>query len=325
MHDDPYPLLHRLAAAADDALTGVPLPPDGRYQVVTTTVDEVTAHIVRTLRDGFAGRGPADYPLLVLGWGRCRVGSTAVTNLFGMAGAAAYYQPVKTIGRFALTGGTGSPWKLPDGEPVLFAKEMAGPYVPFEALFNPARCLVEAGWPVDRLRLLVLDRQPRASLDSWMAKWADRIGRERVVENFVLSTLNYARMRAYAAAEGLAVTHFPYECSRAPQETVSRLFDRLGIGHLYRPGMLTGWGAAGDLNSEQSKIHHPVEPEPYVVPGLHGNADEYRFRDRPVTNLTGPELEVADSPEVVEAYRVSVRACAQELDLPVPLRDEIFG
>lgn len=322
---DPYPLLHRLAAADDDALTSTPLPPDGRYQVVTTTVDEVTAQIVRTLRDGFAGRSPADYPLLVLGWGRCRVGSTAVTNLFGMAQAAAYYQPVKTIGRFALTDGEGSPWKLPDGEPVLFAKEMAGPYVPFEALFNPARCLIEAGWPVDRLRLLVLDRQPRASLDSWMAKWVGKIGRARVVENFVLSTLNYARMRRYAAAEGLAVTHFPYECSRLPEETVSRLFARLDIGHLYRPEMLTGWGAAGDLNSDQSKIHNPVEPEPYVVPGLHGNADEYRFRDRQVTALTEAELAVADSPEVVDSYQVSVTSCVQELDLPVPLRDKIFG
>ncbi|MFY1701896.1 hypothetical protein ACN28G_09195 [Micromonospora sp. WMMA1923] len=322
---DPYPLLHRLAAADDAALTGVALPPDGRYQTVTTTVDDVTAQIVDTLRDGFAGRGPADYPLLVLGWGRCRVGSTAVTNLFGMAGAAAYYQPVKTIGRFALTGGGGAPWKLPDGEPVLFAKEMAGPYVPFEALFNPARCLVEAGWPVDRLRLLVLDRQPRACLDSWMAKWAGKIGRDRVVQNFRLSTLSYARMRGWAAAEGLAVTHFPYECSRAPQETVSRLFDRLGIGELYRPGMLTGWGSAGDLNSDESKIHHPVEPEPYVVPGLHGNADEYRFRDRPVTVLNADELAVADSAEVVDSYRVSVRSCGQELDLPEPLRDEIFG
>ncbi|GAA2357790.1 hypothetical protein Cme02nite_33620 [Catellatospora methionotrophica] len=322
---DPYPLLHQLATAGDPALNSTPLPPDGRYQVVTSTVDDVTAQIVRTLRDGFAGRAPADFPLLVLGWGRCRVGSTAVTNLFGMAGAAAFYQPVKTIGRFVLTGGEGSPWKLPDGEPVLFAKEMAGPYVPFEALFNPARCLIEAGWPVERLRLLILDRQPRASLDSWMAKWEAKIGRKRVVENFTLSTLNYALMRDYAAAQGLAVTHFPYESSRAPEQTVSRLFDRLGIAGLYRPQMLTGWGAAGDLNSDQSKIHHPVEPEPYVVPGLHGNADEYRFRDRQVSVLTDEELAVADSAEVVASYQESVRSCARELDLPAPLREEIFG
>jgi hypothetical protein len=158
-----------------------------------------------------------------------------------------------------------------------------------------------------------------------MAKWAGKIGRERVVQNFVLSTLTYARMRAWAGTEGVAVSHFPYECSRRPQETVSRLFDRLGIGHLYRPGMLTGWGAAGDLNSDQSKIHHPVEPEPYIVPDLHGNADEYRFRDRPVTVLTEAELAVADSAEVMASYQVSVRSCGRELELPGPLRDEIFG
>lgn len=320
-----YPLLRELAAADAAELDSTPLPPDGRYQVVTTTVDEVTAQIVQTLRDGFADRATADFPLLVLGWGRCRVGSTAVTNLFGMADAAAYYQPVKTIGRFVLTGGQGAAWKLADDEPVLFAKEMAGPYVPFEALFNPARCLIEAGWPVDRLHLLILDRQPRASLDSWMAKWEGKIGRTRVVENFMLSTLNYARMRAYATAEGVALTHFPYECSRQPEETVPRLFDRIGIGHLYRPQMLTGWGAAGDLNSEQSKIHNPVEPEPYVVPGLHGSGDEYRYRPRPLSCLTEQEIAVADSDEVRDAYQASVLACAAELDLSASLQDEIFG
>jgi hypothetical protein len=41
--------------------------------------------------------------------------------------------------------------------------------------------------------------------------------------------------------------------------------------------------------------------------------------------LTPAELAVADSPEVVESYRVSVESCARELDLPAPLRDEIFG
>jgi hypothetical protein len=320
-----FATLRELTAQDAPELLDTPLPPDDRYQVITTTLAEVTAQIVATLRTGFASVAVADFPLLVVGWGRCRVGSTAVTNLFGMAGAASYYQPVKTIGRFVLTGGHGAPWKPPVGEPVAFAKEMAGPYVPFEDLFNPAQCLIEAGWPVEKLHLMVLDREPRASMDSWMAKWEGKIGRERVVENFYLSTLNYGRMRSFAAREGLAMTHFPYECSKQPAETVSRLFARIGISDLYDPAMLVGWGQAGDLNSEQSKIHNPVEPEPYIVPGLHGSGDEYRYRAREITCLTEAELAVADSAEVRAAYQASADACAAELELPEPLRVEIFG
>jgi len=322
---DVFPMLRDLAASDSPRLDEVPLPPDGRYQLAETTMASVTACVVDVLRSGFRGRRADEYPLFVVGWGRCRVGSTAITNLFGVAGVPAYYQPVKTIARFALTSGQGAPFPVPDGEDAIFAKEMAGPYVPCEALFNPVGCLLAAGWPAARLHLLVLDRAPRDSLDSWMAKWEEKIGRERVVENYLLSTLNYARMRSFAAAEGVAVTHFPYEASRRPEATVPRLFARLGIADRWAPGILSGWGASGDLNSEHALVRYPVEPEPYVVPGLHGNADEYRYRPRRVELLTGDELAVADRPEVVASYRTSVDACREELHVEPGLGAELFG
>jgi hypothetical protein len=68
-----------------------------------------------------------------------------------------------------------------------------------------------------------------------------------------------------------------------------------------------------------------VEPEPYVVPGLHGNADEYRYRPRRVELLTGDELAVADSREVVASYRTSVDACREELHVEPGLGAELFG
>jgi hypothetical protein len=61
------------------------------------------------------------------------------------------------------------------------------------------------------------------------------------------------------------------------------------------------------------------------VPGLHGSGDEYRYRAREITCLTEDELAVADSAEVRAAYQASADACAAELELPEPLRAEIFG
>ncbi|MEU2509036.1 hypothetical protein ABZ621_30590 [Streptomyces sp. NPDC007863] len=319
------PALDELLREADPGLRDTELPPDGRYQREATTIRRVDAAVVETLRGGFGGRAAADYPLLVVGWGRCRVGSTAITNLFGIAGVPSYYQPVKTVARHVLTGGAGSPWHLPDGESALFAKEMAGPYVAYECLFNPVRNLIEAGWPADRLRLLVLDREPEACLDSWMAKWEGRIGRRRVVENFVRSTANYGAMRRFAAEEGVSVTHFPYEAAKQPEVTVRLMFERLGVGDRYRSEILDDWGAAGDLNSEHALVRYPVEPDAYVVPGLHGNEVAYRYKPRAISRLTEEERAVAAAPAVRERYLESVAHCCAELGIAEPLRTKLFG
>jgi hypothetical protein len=254
------------------------------------------------------------------------VGSTAITNLFGIAGVPAFYQPVKTVARFVLSDRQDGPhFVLPEGEPVLFAKEMAGPYVTYECLFNPVRNLIEAGWPADRLRLLVLDREPEASLDSWMAKWEGKVGRRRVVDNFCLSTANYQAMRRFAGAEGVQVTHFPYEASKRPEVTVARLFDRLGIADRFRPGILTDWGKAGDLNSEHALVRYPDEPEAYLVPGIHGNEQDYRFRQRAISRLTDEERAVAAEPAIRDRYTESVERCCADLAVEPELRAELFG
>lgn len=313
----------REATAADaPGLADMPLPPDGHYQRAGTTIREMSDAVCGVLRAGF--EQVSDFPLLVVGWGRCRVGSTAMTNLFGLAGAGAYYQPVKTIARFRLVGEEGAPWRFGPRERVLFAKEMAGPYVHYEALFNPIECLMAAGWPADRLHLLILDREPRASLDSWMGKWHEKIGRARVIENFVLSTLNYDRMRAFARREGVAVTHFPYEASRAPAETVRWMFDRVGAGELFDERMLTGWGASGDLNSADARIHFPEEPREYVVPGIHGQGSAYSYQPRRIDQLREDELAFAEDEAVVASYRASVDGFCGEFEVSPEWRRKIF-
>ena len=246
-----------------------------------------------------------------------------MTNLFGMADIPAYYQPVKTIARHRLAGDDGRSWGPFDGKKVLFAKEMAGPYVHYEALFNPIDILIKAGWPISQLHLLILDRDPQASLSSWFNKWETRIGRQRVLDNFLLSSLNYARIRSYADRVSVGVTHFPYEASRLPELAVEKLFDAIGIGHHFSPSILTGWGDSGDLNSNQSRVINPDEPEPYIVPGLHGTGDSYRYQHRAADDLTGPEIEVARSLQA--SYDISVERCATELNLQPEELQAIIG
>ncbi|WP_433261022.1 hypothetical protein ACQPZF_25705 [Actinosynnema sp. CS-041913] len=303
---------------ADDAeadLVHAELEPDGAYQLRPTTVAALSDEVSRTLARGFTGRSPRDFPLLVVAWGKCRVGSTALTNLFGVAGIPAYYQPVKTIARHVMVGGSGAPWALPDGQEVLFAKEMAGPYVHYETLFDPIGCLLDAGWPKERLHLLVLDREPVASLNSWLVKWQGKIGRRRVRDNFELSTLNYPRIRARARAAGVPVTHFAYEASRQPADAVRRLFERLGVADRYEDTVVTGWGSRGDLNSEAATVIYPDEPEPYHVPGLHSSGDGYSYRRTSEVALTAEDEELARADHIDGIYRTSVLACARDLGI----------
>ena len=303
--------LVELVREDDPALDHVELAPDGVYQRRSVTLAEATRETAAVLREGFSsGRGS---PLIVIGWGKCRVGSTALTNLFGISGVPAYYQPVKTILRYHLLGGRGRPWHLPDGADVVFAKEMAGPYVICEALFNPVRCLVDAGYPPERIHLLVLERDPEEALASWLDKWSHRVAPERLVRTFVLSSLNAGRMHAYAERAGVERTSFPYEASREPELTVPRLLARLGAE--YRPEILEDWGATGRLESADSAIVFPEEPEPYAMPGLHGSGDAYRYRTRPTDSLTDEHRALIREHGLDDLHRRSLEACARDLGL----------
>jgi hypothetical protein len=46
-------------------------------------------------------------------------------------------------------------------EPHIFCKDVGGPYLMAECLYIPLQMLIEAGYPADRLHLIMLDRDPR--------------------------------------------------------------------------------------------------------------------------------------------------------------------
>lgn len=315
-------LLDALSAGEWD-LNGLALEPDGRYQTQARTLGDMDESVIRTLAKEFQTHPEPDFPLLVVGWGKCRTGSTALTNLFGLNGVAAYYQPVKTIARHELLGQPGDPWPVP-GDRVVFAKEMAGPYVIYETVFNPIDLLVRAGWPADRLHLLVLNREPLACLSSWQNKWSDRIGRDRVLQNFLISDANYERVQSGAKQLGVPVTNYVYEATRHPEVAVPALFSRLGISDSYHAESLSNWGSRGNLNSEQAAVRYPREPEPYVVANLHSAGDSYMFVGRDAADLAEAEVAAIHEHAVVDNYTRSVERCRADLALPeamIPVPD----
>ena len=264
--------------------------------------------------------------MLYCAWGRCRVGSTPLTNLFGVAGIPSYFQPVKVIFRHSLVGRAGAPWLVPsaDDQPHIFSKEMAGPYVLAESLFLPLRPLLEAGYPADRLHFIMLDRDPASSLASWLEKWSDRIPESRLIHNYVVATLNTLRVESFAARHGIPITHYVYEASKEAAQSVRTLFDRLGLATRFAESAVTDWKERGHLESKNSGITFLSEPPVYTVSGIHGSDTGYKYRARK-TSLTDAQLTVLERFGIHDIYRASVKACVRDLGLDAAMSDRLFG
>jgi adenylylsulfate kinase len=311
----------------DPSLSTRIMEPDGYFQTRRTTLNE-TARAVSELNAKVLSRRSADsLPTIIFAWGKCRVGSTALTNLFGIAGLLAYYNPIKTAVRHFTLNGPAEAWDVPqrDAHKFVFAKEMSGPYHLTDCVINPLQILVEAGYPTNRIELLVLDRDPCRSLDSWFNKFGDRIPQERLAQHYVLSALNGFRIKAYAAKVGIRTSHYVYEASRIPSNAISRMFRRLGMAEHYNLDVVENWNEKGALASTHSKIIFPPAPKPCTTDGLHASETRYLYKERSADRVT-PELRaLIEQAGVLERYREAAVFCAAELNLSAEDRTKMLA
>ncbi|SFN98833.1 Uncharacterized NAD(P)/FAD-binding protein YdhS [Bradyrhizobium sp. Ghvi] len=303
------------------------LAPDGKYQNRPAALDELMWEVRDCLGEAFRHWAPEDFPTLYCAWGRCRVGSTALTNLFGVAGMPSYFQPVKVVLRHRLLGNPGEPWAAPTAaeQPHIFSKEMAGPYVLAESLFLPLQPLIEAGWPAEKLHMIMLDRDPASSLASWLEKWSDRVPEDRLIQNYVISSLNALRVESYARRHGVPVTHYVYEASKDATGSVRKLFDQLGLGERFIESAVTDWKERGQIETKGSGVTFLSEPKIYTVVGLHGSDTAYRYRSRKTASLSEALLQVIGRYGIDDIYRASVAACIRDLSLDTDTAARLFG
>ncbi len=303
------------------------LEPDGYFQTRRTTLTEITRAVTELNIESFRKRSAEDLPTVIVGWGKCRVGSTALTNLFGIAGIPAYYNPIKTAVRHFMLDSPAEAWEVPQRaeHTFLFAKEMSGPYHLADCTVNPLQILVEAGYPTNRIELLVLDRDPYRSLAGWLNIWGHLLSHERLVQHYVLSALNAIRITAYAAKVGIGISHYVYEASRIPDKAISRMFLRLGIGQLYRGDVVENWNEKGALDSKHSKIIFPVLPRPLSgIPGMHASEPRYLYKERSADRISSEHKALIERTGVIERYRETAYSCAEELACSTEDRRIVF-
>lgn len=95
-----FEALARMIINDDPQLDALPLPPDGVFQKMPTTLEELTCNVAADLSE-VLGRHAGQPPTLLFLWGPCRVGSTALLNVFAESGFNAIYQPIKNLLRQA--------------------------------------------------------------------------------------------------------------------------------------------------------------------------------------------------------------------------------
>jgi len=311
----------------DPSLSNLWLEPDGKYQTLGFALAAMTSEIVAILSRAFKERATDDFPTLYYGWGRCRVGSTALCNLFGTAGLPAYFQPVKSAMRNVLTGSAPVPWILPAAaeQPHVFSKEVAGPYLMAECLYIPLQILIEAGYPPDRLHLIMLDRDPVLSLASWLNKWSDRVPRDRLLKHFVVASLNAVRVEGYAARQGVATSHYIHEASREPVRAAAALFHRLGLSDRFSAAAVTDWDGVEAFDTDRSSLIFTPEPDVYFVPDIHRAGPGYRYLDRNRGLVTDGDLDLLNRMGIPDLYRACAVACLRELQLSLDLSGTMLG
>jgi hypothetical protein len=320
--------LHELAdliASNDPSLNTLHLAADGTFQTRDMSSESAASEVVSHLRGVFDRTDPCDLPHLYYGCGRARGGSTALTNVFGVAGIPSYYQPVKSVLRHVLNNTKAPEWDIGGGPKHVFAKETFGPYTLAECLFQPVDMLVSAGYPAHKIDLIAFDREPMSALASWIAKWSGRVPVERLVFHFVLAGLNVQRVMRSAKLHGIRTTTYVYELSKDPVFAVGKLFDRLAIPSLFSAAAVTGWHEGGDLASERSSIIFPDEPDIYHVPGLHSSDVAYRFHARAAAEVPKPYVVLLEKMNAAASYGASIQSCISDLEIEPTKAKAIFG
>jgi hypothetical protein len=226
---------------------------------------------------------------LILCISPCRSGSTVLLRVFGASGIPSYYQPWKNVLRWAMQGGEHF-WDFPSGPTPIFIKETIGPYTRIETEFNPFDLVQAVGYPVEKLRLMLVARDPLQTWASWQSLW----GKKTRFELFLAAFERVESIRQQIKAAGLPLVHFIYESVRdyGAETAIRNMFMQLGLPFISQA--VRGWFDLPPFGREGSNIFYPQEPEAFWVENIHEKVEtadglEYFARPEPLPGIT-PEL-----------------------------------
>ena len=251
---------------------------------------------------------PDTPPMLVVIAGPCRVGTTALTNIFVQASIPSHMQPIKSARRAIEIGGKIIPWIIDGSEgkgDFVVCKETLGPETPAE-FFNPIQILLEAGYPKEKLILIPIVRDPVQAYASWIRMWG-----EVDLEKFKLAYQLTSITKTTAKINGIKTIPYVHEVIQDNQAdiVISQLFKRLGL--VTSSDVIHNWGALRQNGNNASFYDDPPEK---FIDGIK-NRGEYKYEDLPVTEKDVKCIE--HNPVLKDIYESFRKSCEESLKVTI--------
>lgn len=298
------PIAWQLGIDTSDLLFGNTCPP---YRVTDKSNTEIEYRLVQTVRDTWVMPFKRSrFPMMILLLGKCRVGSTALANVFGHCGLATYYQPLKAALRHEMVDKFARLPNLPGNDSVFCIKETFGPYTLIEATFDPLHILLLAEWPVDKICVVLLERKPTATLSSWVRNWSYKISMEAIERQFVIASLQRLQIERQCADHNVRCLLHRYETSNT-ELTIGSLFSEIGVASLFTRQALSGWQFTGSSNGSIDKVIFPDEPSEFEVPNLHTSRDKFDLNAEEPMSLSGAGLNLIEAYRLQELYETNLQ------------------
>ncbi len=251
---------------------------------------------------------------LILSISPCRSGSTILLRVFSASGIQSYFQPLKNTLRWLLQDELYF-WQIPQF-PIcrIFLKETLGPFTQAESQFNPLQLLLEIGFPIDKLYVIILGREPLITWNSWTRYWQGKTDISHLIDAY----LTTEQVRQQVATLGIPSTCLVYDIfGHNTTSTVFRkLFQRLNLP--YTAQTIQGWEQLPTLGAANSNIILPKEPELFITPGIHASVERatafvYNQRQISSNQLKAEDMVMMNDSGIMEIYQIWVKQCEEEL------------
>jgi len=251
---------------------------------------------------------PKDPPKMVLIVGPCRVGTTALSNVFAHAGYTAYMQPIKSIRRGIEEGVEVPDFHIASMEEVVVCKETFGAKTQSE-YYNPIEILIKAGYPKNKIHLIGIVRDPATTLTSWTWMWD-----EVLMEGFVRAYRNTEEVLEYAKNLDIGTTSYVHEAIRDNNSelVIAKLFNRISEERMGTNA--TDWSEGPNFNDDKNVKFFDEPPERFVHAVKTWGGYEYRHLIPDITEFQKISLRNGG---VYKTYDNFLRDCELELDIKI--------
>lgn len=250
---------------------------------------------------------PAELPELILLCGPCRSGTTALSNIFVQAGIESHMQPLKSIRRAKAIGEQIPIWELTGKNSIIHSKETFGEKEESE-FFNPVEIFLDLGYPAEKLKVIVMLRDPAQILTSWERLYGESVERTNLARAFFLTD----RVKTFCKDKGIEIIPYVHEAIKYnhPKLVISRLFQKLGLAF---SDELINWGGKpkfGDKNPNISHLHFYDSPPEGFIEGVR-EWGGYTYRRY---NITSSKAIPHEMHQIYESFR---KECSSFLNLKI--------